>query len=140
MKRHLLKYMTVVVVAIVLTIIIRIAVLGEAQSVELAPAAPLAGAVARGLGPNSQTSGNLPVAGKDFQISKVKYFDKGQWAVASYKPVNGNFDPGILVMKKINGVYQTMMGPGAFFSVSYTYELPTDVSQYLTSQGVIHND
>jgi hypothetical protein len=136
MNRELKRFGLLVVSTIVITLIVRVVALGGASVVNLAAAPPLSGNVSIGIGPRNNKQ--LQVAGRDFQLENIQYFDSNQWVTATVKPVNEDSDTGVVVLKKINGIYQVVMGPGNEFSSSYTFVLPTDISQYLSRQGLLH--
>lgn len=105
--------------------------------VKLAPAPELAATVSRSLGtPGSSVA--LPVFGEDYTLKDVHYFNDKEWAVATVEPVGRTADTVFVIMHKINGIYQVVLGPGNVFSNSYLYSLPAGVSQYLSEQGVMN--
>jgi hypothetical protein len=112
----------------------RTIILGGEPVTSLAQAPALAGAVSVGLG-QTDDSGSLQQEGQDYRLKSVRYFEDKEWAVASIKPLNNDADPAVLVLKKINGVYQTVLGPAGQFTNSYLYVMPSDVGQYLVKQG-----
>lgn len=77
------------------------------------------------------SAGYLPIVGKDYSIAGVKYFDGGQWAVVSLKPIGTSADPGTVVLTKQAGGYRAVLGPSNFFQASDTASLPADVANYL---------
>jgi ABC-type xylose transport system substrate-binding protein len=103
----------------------------------LSPAPPLSGVVSQSLS-NLGSHGSLPIEGKDYVLSSVRYFDNQTYAVAQVKPLNQVADPGSLVLQQINGTYRVILGPGTAFSSVDTQELPNDVVQYLKSQALIY--
>lgn len=96
----------------------------------------LAGPVSIGIG--QAGSGALQEAGKDYKIESAKYFDNNEWVVVNILPLKNNADPAVMVLKKVNGFYQTVLGPAGQFSGSYFYVLPLDVYQYMVKQRVFN--
>ncbi len=107
------------------------------STVTLGSAPPVAGAVSQSLG-LSATRSALPVYRQDYTLQDVKYFYNDAWAVATVAPTKPDADTVIVVMQKINGVYQPVLGPGTVFSASYVFTLPPDVAQYMNKQGALH--
>lgn len=120
---------------LVVCVLARTIITGGASTINLSPASALAGPVSIGMGQTS--SGTLPEAGKDYQIKTAKYFDDKQWVVVNILPLKTKADPAVMVLKKIDGVYQTVLGPAGQFTNSYSYVMPPDVSSYLSQQGVL---
>jgi hypothetical protein len=119
------------------TIVVRQLLTGGLSTVRLKSAPPLAGVVAQSLGPTAQDK-HLPVAGKDFQLENVRYFDDRTWAVASVISPGGKTDPALIVLKQFGATYQVVLGPGTAFSSDYLQSMPLDVGQYLTANGVFY--
>lgn len=119
---------------IVLSAIAKAVILGGEPAIGLPKAPAMAGVVSVGLG---QTDGDnsLPQEGKDYRLKSVRYFYDGKWAVVQINPLKENADPAVLVLKKINGIYQTVLGPAGQFTNSYLYVMPPDVGQYMIRQG-----
>lgn len=137
MNRQLLKAVAVLLGMVVITLVLKSIILQGLSLVELGSAPPLAGVVSQSLGrPGSKTE--LPVAGKDYTLRDTRYFNNGQWAAATIVPTQSNGDTVIVIMQKINGTYQVVLGPANEFSSSYLYTLPPELSQYLSQKGVLH--
>jgi hypothetical protein len=122
---------------IVLTLVIKALLIGGSPIISLEPGPPLSSAVSQGLG-TSGANTDLPVAGKDYSLKDVHYFDNKLWVVATVDPIRNDADTAIMVMQKIEGVYQVVMGPATAFSRSYIYTLPGDVSLYLNDKGLLN--
>lgn len=118
-------------------IITLIYVSASGKVISLAGAPELAGSVAQSMySGGGQTS--LPVAGKDFNLKNIKFFNDKQWAVVSVEPVNYNFDSGIVVLKKQADVYIVQVPPNSKLSSSYLVTLPKEVVNYLQANGLIY--
>jgi hypothetical protein len=111
-------------------------VLGPAL-IKLPSSPPLTGVISQGLGISGDNT-SLPVEGKDYTLKNTLYFDNRQWVVTTVIPAKNNGDVATVVLEKINGVYQIVVGPGTDFSPSYIPPLPQDVTLYLTSKGVLN--
>jgi hypothetical protein len=96
----------------------------------------LVGIVSQSLGISGPNQA-LPVAGKDYELQNINYFDNKAWVVASIVSLNGANNQ-IIVMHMISGMYQTVLGPGSAFPDSYLQSLPPGVSQYLLNRGVMY--
>jgi hypothetical protein len=136
-NKSLLKTMVFLVGIIIVAFVVKSIVLGGKPVIGLSSAPALAGPISRSLGPFSQNSPILQ-PDKDYRIRSARYFDNKKWVVVNIVPVDNKINPAISVLKKINGVYQTILGPAGSFSYSYVYVLPPDVSQYLSQQGVLN--
>ncbi|MEI6755697.1 MAG: hypothetical protein WCK80_01620 [bacterium] len=77
----------------------------------------------------------LPIYGKNYTLENLKYLENGNWAAATLVSVPGK-NKATVVMKKINGVFVVVMGPGTQFSESTLESLPLSVGTYLYSRGV----
>jgi hypothetical protein len=131
--KSLLKRLGFLVGLIIVAVLARTILTDGAPTIKLSPASSLAGAVSIGIGQASTSP--LPIAGKNYQIKSTKYFDNNQWVAINILPLKTKADPATLVLKKIDGVYLTVLGPAGQFNSSYVYSLPADVSQYLSQQG-----
>lgn len=118
---------------VIISLLARMIITGGNPTVNLAKASALAGPVSIGIA--QRGDGPLPEAGKDYQIKSAQYFDNNNWVVVKILPLKNKADPAILVLKKIDGIYQAVLGPAGEFNSSYFYVLPPDVGQYLTKQG-----
>jgi len=132
MTKSLLKRLGFLVGLLVVTVLARFIITGGYPTIKLSSASALAGPVSIGIGQGS--SDTLPVEGKDYRIKSAEFFDDKEWAVVRILPLKNKADPAILVLKKIDGVYQAVLGPSGQFSSGYFYVMPFDVSQYLTQQ------
>jgi len=103
----------------------------------LGTAPPTAAAVSQSLGLSASRT-TLPVIDEDYSLQDVRYFQGNEWAVATVAPTKPDADTVLIVMKKIGGTYQPVLGPGVVFSSSYVYTLPPDVSQYLNKRGALN--
>jgi hypothetical protein len=123
------------VVLLVLSAIVRNAVLGQSKTVILSSAPPLTGQVAQTMGTTQNSE--LPVPGKDFTLKHVRYFQRRTLAVAQLKPLHGQFDDSYVIMKRKRGVYQVILGPGSAFRRSTLQSLPEAAIHYLDQQGAV---
>ncbi len=103
----------------------------------LGSAPPLAGSISQSLGflPGSNS---LPVYGKDYKLQNTHYFYNKQWAVTLVVPTKSNADSPTVVLKRVNSLYQVVLGPGTAFSSSSITSLPVNVSSFLNTEGVIY--
>jgi hypothetical protein len=123
-------------IIILLGIFAKAIILQGHPTVNLATAPQPANAVSVALGPNSGNN-YLPVAGRDYTLQDTHYFDHGDWAVTTVKPVSSNADTVYVVLEKINGNYQAVIKPGNLFSSSYFYSLPSELAEYLDQKGAL---
>jgi hypothetical protein len=137
MSRRSLKTIAGLIGLVVITLLTKSVLLQGLPVTSLGSAPPIAGAVSQSLGLSASRAA-LPVFGKDYTLQDVHYFYNNEWAVATVAPTKPDADTVIVIVQKINGVYQTVLGPGTIFSSSYLYTLPPDVGQYLNKQGVLH--
>lgn len=135
LSKQYLKLLIGLVVAIIIAFVARSVIVGH-PVISLEPAPGLAGSVAQSF--SIGDSKTLPVYGTDFTLENAHYFENKQWAVVTVNSVKHDFDPGVLVMKKVNGAYQAVLGPGSQFSDSYRVTLPNSVSRYLGESGYLH--
>jgi hypothetical protein len=134
-RNSLLRRLAWLAAIIIVAVAARLIIIGGKPLVKLSPAPAMTGAVSTGLGQTGPNSTYLQQEGKDYKLKSVHYFDNGDWAVANVLPVKNNGDPALLVFKKINGIYQAVLGPDSTFDSSYFHVMPLDVGQYLSSQG-----
>lgn len=133
-----LKRLGFLVCLVIVSLLARWIITGGYPAVGLSStSSSLAGPVSLGIG-QSTGSKNLPEAGKDYKIESAKYFDNEEWVVVNILPLKTKADPAFMVLKKVDGVYETVLGPTGQFDGSYFYVLPLDVYQYLVKQGVIN--
>lgn len=83
---------------------------------------------------SSAVGSYTPIAGKDYTVKSVKYFDNKQWVVVSILPVGTSSDPAKLVLKQQNGEYRTVVGPSNFFPPDNLVSFPSDVVNYLDAK------
>lgn len=132
-----IKILAVFAVIIIATLVTKQILIGSAKAVSLAPAPPLTGIVAQSLyAGGSQTT--LPVAGRDFTLADVHYFDGNDWAVATVKPINNSLNRALVILQRKQGMYIVVGGPGSAFPSDYLLSLPADVGNYLENQGVFY--
>ena len=132
--KSLLKIFGSLLALVAVTLLIRVIVTGGYPTIKLSStSSSLAGPVSVGIGQAS--SGPLPEIGKDYKIKSAEYFDNKEWVVVNILPIKSQGDPAFMVLKKIDGVYQTVLGPAGQFNGSYFYMMPLDVDQYLTEKG-----
>jgi hypothetical protein len=81
------------------------------------------------------------VAGTDYTFGDTHYFDNDQWLVAKVTLTSvQDSDSALIVMRRQNGTYQTMLGPGTAFSGESLQQIPKDVAAYLRSLGAVYAD
>lgn len=134
-NKSLLKTLGVLAGLVLFSMLARLIITGGYPTVKLSPASVLDGPISVGIGQTS--AGALPAAGKDYQIKNVRYFNDKEWVVVKILPLKTKADPAVLVLKKVDGVYQTVLGPAGQFSSSYLYVMPRDVGYYLSQQGLL---
>lgn len=111
-------------------------VLGGARVVSLPAGPALTGAVSQSLAVSS--SGPLPVAGKDYNLTAT-YFDNNAWAVGLIQPLNNTLNSGVVVLQKKNSVFQVVLPPSNAVSVDQLYVLPNDVASFLRAHESVYN-
>jgi hypothetical protein len=94
--------------------------------------APIEFAASKALASNTYPN-YLPIAGKDFTISNIRYFYGGTWVVVNVAPLGATSDSGILVLHEVNGTYQNVLGPSNSFRAVDLSGLPPQIQQYLTT-------
>ena len=130
------RYGVIVLTLIVLLLSLRPIILGT-PIIRLNTAPKLTGQIALSYTSTSQQA--LPIAGKDFTLSNVQYFDNNQWIVANIKPLTARLPEGGMVVLGLNdGVYQVAVGPGTAFSSTSLQALPNDVIQYIRGIGAVY--
>lgn len=135
-RRQILLRLFALVATIVVSLVFKSVILNGHRLVRLGSAPPLTGSLATSL----ITSGGktvLPTEGKDYKITKSRYFYNNGWAVVSVAQASGENET-TMVLHKIDGVYQVVIGPGTTFSKSYMLSLPADVGNYLNDQGYLY--
>ena len=133
--KTLLKRLVLFAVILAIAMATRMIILGGKPEVNLSTAPAMAAAVSRGLGQTGSGSPYLQQEGKDYKLRSVSYFYNKEWVVVKVLPVKNNGDVAFLVLKKINGIYQSVLGPASTFNASYFYVMPLDVQKYLVAQG-----
>jgi hypothetical protein len=112
--------------------------LNNPQYVTLSSAPALGGQVAQALQTAGQAN-SIPVPGKDFTLSNVKYFSNGTWAVVDIKPTDPNaFNKSIAILQKQQGVFRVILGPSSSLPRDYASSLPDDLNGYLFQRGVFN--
>jgi hypothetical protein len=125
------------VLLIVISTIFKNVILGGTPQTKLSTAPPLAGTISQSI-ITPQSNGILPVIGKNFNITSTHYFDNQQWVVVSVSTIPDN-NGAVLVLQKLNGSYQVVLGPGTLFSSSDVQSMPASVIDYLTNRGLVSN-
>lgn|GEM_PF-977321 len=131
------KFIRWTVLLLILAVILFVAaglVTGNAKVVNLAIAPPLAGEISQSIGGSSGVT--LPVEGKDYTITQTAYFETNTWAVATITNSDGS-NTSYIVLQKVNGVFQVILGPGTAFAQSDNNQLPASVQQYLQANHVL---
>lgn len=110
-------------------------VLGGAHKIKLPPAPPLVGQIEQVLRQNSD--GSLKKNGVDFSLNS-QYFENKTWVVVDIQGLRHS-QSGYVIMKKNDGVYQVISGPGTALASTQLSAFPEDVSGYLTTRLTIYN-
>lgn len=137
MRKNIL-IITIPLLILIISLIVRSAILGGGKSVTLADAPANSGIVAMNI---VATGGNIniPQAGSDFNLTNINYFDNDNWIVAKITPTkSSSITTGIVILQKQDGIYKVMVGPGTAFDNSLLVTLPTDVGKYLSDNGYIY--
>ncbi len=137
MNNQAFKYVAAILSVVIVTLLANHVLLGGASVVKLEAAPPLYGVISQSIGLSGSDT-TLPKPGKDYTLKNVRYFSSGQWAAAVVAPAHENSDTTVVILKKVNGVYEVVLKPSTSFSVSYRYTLPADVIIYLDQLGVIN--
>ena len=111
--------------------------LGGSQVVHLSAAPPLAGLVAQNLSGNTKRT--VAVEGKDFKLRNLRYFSNNNWVVLEAEPIQDKFNLSFIVLEKVGGSYEVVLGPGSAFDTSYLLSVPADVASYLQAKGVVYD-
>ena len=128
MKRYISLFIILIVI-VASSVVLKNIILGNAKVISLNNDL-ISGVVSTSL---QKTSGStyLPIVNKDFSIGSVHYFDSNNWVVVSLLPVGTSADPGTIVLKDVNGSYQTFFGPANSLQNVDLSSLPADVVTYL---------
>jgi hypothetical protein len=110
---------------------------GVTKSITLNPAPRLTGVVSQSLY-SGKNIVELPLAGKDYDLRDIQYFEANKWVVASVQPKYNQFDSGLVVLKLINGSYEVVLGPGSAFEKSSLVSMPKSVGSYLSNKGFVY--
>jgi hypothetical protein len=137
MNRSYLVKTSVLILLVIGALVGKNILLGGAKPIKLKPAPALAGIVSQSLAASSKQT-SLPQPGKDFRLENIRYFDNNTWVIAGLKPLRDQFNSGVVVLKNIDGQYEVVLGPGSAFDSSYLLSLPSDVGNYLKTQGAIY--
>jgi hypothetical protein len=138
MQKNTLIRILVVSGVLVAVCVVTVKLLNNPQYVTLGSAPALGGQVAQALQTAGQAN-SIPVPGKDFTLSNVKYFSNGTWAVVDFKPTNRNaFNGGIAILQKQQGIFRVVLGPSSTLPRDYASSLPDDLNGYLFQRGVFH--
>ncbi len=110
--------------------------LGGSRPVSLSSAPALSGLVAQSL--TSSGDSQPPLAGKDFELKNERHFGN-DWVVLEIAPLQNKSNAGLVVLQKISGTYEVVLGPGTSFDSSYLLSVPSDVAAYLSAKGVTYD-
>jgi hypothetical protein len=133
--KQILATVLFLVVLIAISVVSKNIILNGVPQTKLQVAPPLAGTLSQSL-ITYKSKDVLPVIGKDFTIQSTQYFNNQQWAVVLVSSVPDN-NNAILVLEKLNGNYQVVLGPGTSFSTTDIQTMPSNVISYLTSKGLV---
>jgi len=131
--RKLLVTILIIIIAVPAILFAKYIILDK-TSVAILKFDPISGAVSKGLQVSTGTN-YLPIAGKDFKINKVVYFDNNTWAVVTIIPVGGSADPATLILEQNSGNYKAVVGPDNSFNGVDLTLVPSDVKNYVLSPG-----
>lgn len=123
--------------ALIVATTIHYVVLGGVSPTNLPPATALAGTVAQGL-VSSQDPSYVPVYDVDFRLNDTVYFENKAWVVSTIVPLKGQSDLTTVVLKKVDGQYEIVLGPGTVFPVLAARSLPLSVSRHLAEKMMFH--
>jgi hypothetical protein len=136
MKENLINKSTAKVIYIavalfVACLIVRQVLLGSTSIVRLNPSSYLSGAISQAL---ASTSINTE-EGINYSISSENFFDNNSYVSVIVKPLRNSSYTGIIVFKKLDGLYAPILGPGTEINVNYLISLPKDLTNYLINSG-----
>lgn len=137
MKLEILKPFVPAGLIVLGALLIKLVLTGGVAVTTLQPGSVLGGAVSQSYGTPGAT-GTLPLEGKDFVLSDIHYFENNTWAVAKVSPVISGFNEALVIMKKINGSYYVVLGPGTAFSSEFLQSMPDSVANYIKTHGAIY--
>jgi hypothetical protein len=126
---------SLLVIFLLVGIIGRSILLGGASVETLGPAPGISGEISQSLVSSSQNG--LPMAGKDFVIKSTTYFDTNTWVVVIVGTVADPTNESTIVMQKVSGVYQIVIGPGTAFTTQQVANFPADVISFISSHGTL---
>lgn len=132
-----LKQLGLLLGLIIVAITVKSMMLQGIDTVRLAKAPPLTNAVSESLDTNDLAD-VPPIAGVDYTLKDTHYFYDKEWVVTQVSPLQDNADTVYVVLQKIDGIYQVVVGPATIFSVSYNYSLPANVVNFLNLRGLIN--
>jgi hypothetical protein len=138
MKTHRTVLLLIILIVIMLAAVItHNVILKNSSYIKLGSTQSISGIVAQTL--STTKSSSLPVAGQDFNLTKIHYFDNNSWVVAFITPTKGsNIAGAMVVLEEKQGIYQVVLGPGTSFDNSVLISLPADVGKYINQQGYIY--
>lgn len=125
------KIVAIAVLIFIASLIFRYLLLGSTSIIQLNRGSYLSGAISQSLASTSVTAKD----GTNYSIANQQFFDNNLYAVVLVRPLNNSSFAGIIVFKKINGLYSPILGPGTAINVNYLITLPKDLTQYLISSG-----
>lgn len=135
-KKHI-QLITLIVLVFIGSFIVHTLILGGHSTVKLEHAGTISGLVAQDTSSiNSQNK--LQTPGKDFSLNNIKFFDNDNWAVANYIISETKESSSTIVLKKIQGTLQIILGPGTAFSSDSLQSMPPDVAEYLKNNGAVY--
>jgi hypothetical protein len=84
-------------------------------------------------------NGNNSNNNNGFSLSNTNYFTGGgySWAASKYTPNNGG-DSGVVVLQKVGDFYIPVMSPGSAVPSNVIVGFPTNVQQYVRSNGYVY--
>ncbi len=136
-NRKLVWSGSIFMVALIVATTIHYVALGGVSPTNLPPTTALAGTVAQSL-VSSQDPSYVPVYDVDFRLNDTVYFENKDWVVATIVPLKGQTDLTTVVLKKIDGQYEIVLGPGTVFPVLAARSLPLSVSRHLAEKMMFH--
>lgn len=134
--KQIARLILAIILVLVAAYVAKYFITGGHHEVTLAPGKPLTSVVSQALG-GTDTNNQTLLGTQDFAIQNPVYLNNRTWLILRVAPAKHNFDPTLLVFKKVNGAWQCVLGPSSEFSTTVKISLPKSVGAYLEKQGVL---
>jgi hypothetical protein len=125
------RILAIAILGFIASLIFRQSLLGSTSIIKLNRGSYLSGAVSQSLASTSSAA----KIGINYSITNQEFFDNNLYSVVLVRPLNHSSFAGVIVFKKLDGLYSPVLGPGTAINVNYLISLPKDLTQYLINSG-----